>query len=144
VTDQAQYPLDIAVPDPDGPQPSRRHWYFLRDHELRLQVCTSCGQGRNPATEVCSNCQSTECDWELLPAEGTIYTWSRVWHPANDTVRGRTPYLLVWVEIDHPDKPHYLGNLLGDAFQEVAIGDKVEGVFQDGPKGTVLNWRAAR
>jgi uncharacterized OB-fold protein len=107
-----------------------------------LQVCTSCGQSRNPATEVCPNCQSTDSAWEPLPTEGTVYTWSRVWHAANDTVRGRTPYLLVWVEADHPDQPRFLGNLLGDPMQEVAIGQRVVGVFQDGPGGTVLNWQA--
>jgi uncharacterized protein len=142
VSDDARYPFDVPVP-PEGPHPSRQHWAWLRQHELRLQVCRSCGQSRNPPSEVCPNCQSTAADWQAVRPEGSIYTWSRVWHAANDTVRGRTPYVLVFVEVDHPDQPRFLGNLLGDPLQEVTTGDRVVGVFQDGPEGTVLNWRKA-
>jgi uncharacterized OB-fold protein len=143
MTESARYPFDVSVPA-DGPQPSRQHWAWLREHELRLQVCSSCGQSRNPATEVCPNCQSSEAEWQKLSPEGSVYSWSRVWHAANATVEGRTPYVLVWVEVDHPDKPRFLGNLLGDPLQEVSVGSRVIGVFQDGLGGTVLNWTAAR
>jgi uncharacterized OB-fold protein len=140
VTVNERAPLDMPVPDLAGWQPSRQHWAYLEDHELRIQVCASCRRSRTPATDVCPHCHSTDVEWERVDPAGTIYTWSRVWHAANPSLADRVPYVLVWVEIDHPDRPRFLGNLLGDPEQPLAIGDAVVGVFQDAPGGTVLNW----
>ena len=143
MTDLGRYPLNARVPDPDGPDPHQQHWHWIRQHELRVQACAACRHSRTPATEVCPRCQGTDSFWEPVPAHGTVYTWSRVWHPANEAVADRVPYLLVWVEVDHPDRPRFLGNLLGDPLQPIEVDDPVVGVFQDGPGGTVLNWQTS-
>jgi uncharacterized protein len=131
----------LDIPQPDDDVSSARHWEWLRRHELRIQHCTTCGTTRTPPTEVCHACAGTDVDWIRLEPAGEVFSWTRVWHPARDEYADRTPYLVVWVELaDHPDCPRFLGNLVGDPLQEVAIGERVVGVFEDRDGGTILNW----
>lgn len=130
----------LFIPSPDDAISSAEHWGWLRHHELHLQRCTACGTTRNPPGEVCHRCYSTDSDWERLEPAGRVFTWTRVWHPVNETMKGHTPYLVAWIEVDHRSRPRFLGNLLGDPLQDVQIGDEVTGVFEDRPGGTILNW----
>jgi uncharacterized OB-fold protein len=130
----------IDIPRPDDPVSSAAHWGWLQKHELRVQRCTACGTTRNPPAEVCHACYATDTEWIELEPIGRIYSWTRVWHAARDELVGHSPYVVVWVEIDHPDRPRFLGNLRGDPLQNVVIGDSVVGVFEDRPGGTLLNW----
>jgi uncharacterized protein len=130
----------LAIPDASTAGPGAPFWAALRRHELVVQRCVQCGKVQNPAEYLCHQCYSTELAWIDLPPAGQIFSWTRVWHPAHDLLTGRLPYLLVWVEIDLPDKPRFLGNLLGDPMQEVSIGAAVEGEFEDHPAGTLLHW----
>jgi uncharacterized OB-fold protein len=139
-----RYPLDAPTPDPDGAHPNAPFWRHLRQHELRVQVCASCGRSRTPATDICPHCQSIESTWQLVEPAGRIHSWSRVWHAALPSLADRVPYVIAWVEIDdHPDRPRFLGNVLGDPEAPLAMGDRVVGVFQDRPDGTRLNWARA-
>jgi uncharacterized OB-fold protein len=130
----------LSIPSPDDAVSSAQWWGWLRRHELRVQRCVSCGVTRNPPSEVCHACAATAVEWLQLTPLGSVVTWTRVWHPVNDEMQGHTPYLVAWVEVDHPDRPRFLGNLTGDPFQDVRIGDGVTGVFEDRPGGTILNW----
>ena len=130
----------VEIPSPNDLISSAEHWGWLQKHQLRVQRCTSCGTTRNPPAEVCHACYSIDVEWIELPAAGRVFSWTRVWHAASDVLAGHTPYLVVWVEIDHPDRPRFLGNVVGDPMQAVAIDDPVVGVFDDRPGGTLLNW----
>lgn len=129
-----------GIPSPDDPVSSAEHWGWLRRHELRVQRCSACGTTRTPPAEVCHACYAVASTWQPIPAVGTVFSWTRIWHAASDELVGHTPYVVVWVEIDHPGRPRFLGNLLGDPDAPVRIGDAVTGVFEDRDGGTILNW----
>ncbi len=129
-----------GIPQPGDPVSSEQYWNWLRRHQLRVQSCTECGTTRNPPSELCHVCHATASEWVRLVPEGRVFSWTRVWHPVGEVMRDHVPYLIVWVEIEHPDRPRFLGNLVGDGRQPVEIGDAVVGVFEDRPGGTILNW----
>ena len=91
--------------------------------------------------EICHMCYSTDAEWLLLKPKGSIYSWTRVWHPVHEDYNDHVPYLLAWVQVDHPSGARFLGNVVGDALADVQFGDHVVGVFEDSESGTVLNWR---
>jgi uncharacterized OB-fold protein len=130
----------LPIPASEGDGVNAPFWSWLRRHELRLLRCSTCGLTRTPATPQCHQCYGRAADWVRVPAVGTVYSWTRVWHASTGGVVGRTPYLVVWVEVDHPDRPRFLGNLLGEPLQDVTIGAPVVGVFEDYCGGTLLNW----
>ena len=130
----------LSIPAPTDPVSSAEHWGWLRRHELRIQRCLECGTTRNPPAELCYACHGTATESIPLPLNGRIFTWTRVWHPIGEAFRAHVPYLLAWIEIDHPDRPRFLGNIVGDPMQPVEIGDAVDGVFEDRDGGTILNW----
>lgn len=63
-----------------------------------------------------------------------------MWHPVHPVLESRCPYLAVVVETEPYPNARFIGNLLGDVMQDVIIGTKVVGVFEDHAEGTVLNW----
>jgi uncharacterized OB-fold protein len=132
-------PADLAVPAGDD-GPTAPYWAALREHRLTAQQCASCGTLQNPAEYLCHACHGTDLPWVELPATGRVYAWTRIWHPVHPALVDRVPYLVAWVELDHPGLPRFLGNLLGDPRQEVRAGDPVSGVFEDREDGTVLQW----
>ncbi|MEY2524434.1 MAG: uncharacterized protein QOJ66_2999 [Ilumatobacteraceae bacterium] len=137
--DEYQFP-GLPLPTAGGSENSA-FWRWLSKHELRIQCCNGCGTTRTPAEPLCHVCYSSESSWVEAPTQGRIYSWTRVWHAAADGLVGRTPYVLVWVELDHPDRPRFLGNLLGDPLEPVEIDSPVTAVFEDFGAGTLLNWR---
>jgi uncharacterized OB-fold protein len=58
--------------------------------------CGSCGTVTWPARPVCPRCTGTDITSTLLPEEGTLLTWSRVWVPVEGI---EPPYILGLVEL---------------------------------------------
>lgn len=80
-----------------------------------------------------------------MAPRGRIFSWERVWHPVHPALKERGPYLVVLVELPEAGGVRMLGNLLGDAMQEVPIGARVEGIFEhhratENPY-SLLQWR---
>ncbi len=68
----------------------------------------------------------------------------RVWHPSHAALKNHGPYLVVLVELPEAGGVRLLGNLLGDAMQDVRIGAPATGVFEphDQPfPHTLLQWQ---
>jgi uncharacterized OB-fold protein len=142
-TSERYLSAELRVPADDFNRPGTGQWAALRDHRLTIQRCNTCGKTQNPAEDMCHHCHSFDLGWADVPARGEIFSWTRVWHPSHPSMKGRTPYIVLWVECDHPDQPRFVGNLLGDPMQPVEIGMRVEGIFQDFEDGTLLNWVVA-
>jgi uncharacterized protein len=135
--------LPIPVAEPDGL--SAPHWAGLREGELRIQCCKACKTWRWGPEWICHECHSFDTDWKAVEPEGTIFSWTRVWHPTHAVLNDRGPYIVVVVELPHAGKVRVIGNLLGDAQQPVKIGAKVKGVFEQHDKAdtpyALLHWR---
>ncbi len=122
-------------------------WQGLREGRLLIQRCTRCGTWRFGPEWICHHCHSFEAQWQAVEPQGRIFSWERVWHPSHPALAGRTPYLAVLVELPQAGHVRLLGNLLGDPIQTVAIGAKVQGVFEPhedaAPPYALLQWQAS-
>jgi uncharacterized OB-fold protein len=137
--------LPIPVPEADGL--STPYWSGLRENRLRVQRCAGCGTWQFGPEWICHRCHRFDPDWIEVAPRGRIYSWERVWHPVHPCLKGHGPYLVVLVELPQAGGVRMLGNLLGDAMQEVEIGAEVEGVFEHHPQAeppfTLMQWRRA-
>jgi uncharacterized OB-fold protein len=118
----------------------------LREHRVVLQRCASCRGWQWPPEVICHRCHGFDLAWEE-PASltGEIYTWTRVWHAARAGLEQSVPYVVLVVELAAADGFRLVGNLVGDALQEVRAGMHVEPVFEDHDEVTtpytLLQWR---
>ncbi|MEQ8263934.1 OB-fold domain-containing protein [Pseudohaliea sp.] len=134
-----------------GPAPARDgldapFWDGLREEKLLLKRCSDCHAWQWGADWLCHDCHSFEHTFCAVEPRGLIYSYERVWHPTHRVLAEACPYLVVLVEIPEAGGVRLVGNLLGDAAQEVSIGQAVEGVFEHHSEGpapfTLLQWRS--
>lgn len=130
-----------GMPAPEETDLDREYWEAAKRHELVVQVCTVCGASKWPPEEICSQCHSFERSWADASGKGSIYSWTRAWHPVHPALAEHGPYLVVVVQLDDFPVLH-IGNLLGDPMANIAAGMPVEAVFEDHPGGhTLVQWR---
>lgn len=137
--------LGVPVPLPNGVDAPFHE--ALARHELLLQRC-ACGSWQWPAEVICHRCRGFDPGWSRAEPTGTVYAWTRVWHPAHDGLREAVPYVVVVVELEHAGGVRLIGNLLDDdPAVPVETGRAVTGVFADhvvdGHAYTLLHWRYA-
>lgn len=134
--------LPIPVPESDGL--SAPYWNGLRENKLMVQRCKACGKFQWGPEWICHSCNSFDMAWEEVEPVGTIYSWTRVWHPTHTALNTRGAYVVVVVELPGAGLIRMVGNLLGDAQQEVIIGSPVRGVFEQhktaDPAYALLHW----
>ena len=84
--------------------------------------------------------------WQPVQPAGTIYSWERSHHPVHPALKGHGAYIAILVELPQAGNVRMLGNLLGDATQDVVIGAPVVGQYEhhagESPY-TLLQWRYA-
>ena len=118
-------------------------WEGLAQGELRIQRCAKCERWIWAPQWRCAECGSWDMNWRATPARGTVYSWTRTWHPFSPEMRDVLPYLVVLVELPEAGAVRLAG-LLADV-HALAIGDAVEGVIQPPSERTsnqaVLRWR---
>ena len=135
--------LPVPVSEPDGL--SRPYWEGLRENRLRVQRCSHCKTWQFGPEWICHKCHSFELEWTDIEPVGRIFSWERVWHPSHAALKQHCPYLAVLVELAHAGGVRMIGNLLGDATQNVDIGAEAEGVFEHhsdaDPPYSLLQWR---
>lgn len=138
-------PAGLPIPMPEPDSVSAPYWNGLCEGVLRVQRCTHCGTWQFGPEWICHGCLRFDPQWAEVEATGLIYSWERVWHPAHPALKERGPYLAVLVELPHAGNVRLVGNLLGDALQDVRIGAEVEGVFEHHPESapsySLLQWR---
>ena len=134
----------LPAPAPAADGVDAPYWDGVRRHELRVQRCKQCGAFQWGPEWICHRCHSFDVGWEVVSGHGRIYSWERVWHPVHPALKERGPYLVVLVELPDADNIRMIGNLLGDAHQDVRIGSEVEVAFEDrdaDPPYTLVQWK---
>jgi uncharacterized OB-fold protein len=138
-------PDGLAAPRPQRDGLDTSYWEGLAKGLLRVQRCKACGTWRWGPEWICHSCRSFDVGWVEVDPKGHIYSWARAWHPVHPALRERGPYIFALIELPHAGAVRMIGNLLGDAKQDVAIGGEVVGVFEkhETEKGTytLLQWR---
>jgi uncharacterized OB-fold protein len=116
----------------------------LLEQRLVVPRCSACGSWQWPSEVLCHRCRSFAMTWEEVPPLGTIFSWTRVWHPAREGLEAAVPYVVLVVALDAAPGIRLVGNLLGERTQPVAIGEAVTGAFEDhdgSPRYTLLQWQ---
>lgn len=137
-------PEGLPIPVSEGDGLSAPFWNGLREGRLLVQRCKSCGTFQWGPEWLCHACHSFDMAWQEVAPRGEIYSWTRVWHPTHTALNQRGAYLVVVVELPDAGRIRMVGNLLGDAQQEVKVGAKVRGVFEQHPTAdpayALLQW----
>jgi uncharacterized OB-fold protein len=125
-------------------------------HDFRLQVCAQCGRLRYPPTTACPWCMCLESDWQRVEGRGAVHSYGEVHHAIQPAFRGKTPYLILLVDLDtqkgEPTVEEALrvaGNLATpdgrlappEMVRRVGIGSRMRMVFTDlGPGLALPQW----
>ena len=83
------------------PEPSvlsKPFWESAAKGELRVQKCLTCGHYEWTPQAACSRCLTETLSWERCSGRGSIYSYSIVWRPQDDSFRA--PYVVAIVELD--------------------------------------------
>lgn len=139
-------PVGLPAPAPANDGLDKPYWEGTRAHKLMVQRCNQCKQYQWGPEQICNHCHSFDLGWAEVAGTGRIYSYERIWHPVHPALKERGPYLVVLVELPQAGNVRMVGNLLGDAKQEVIIGSAVEAVYEDhneDPKNpfTLVQWK---
>jgi uncharacterized OB-fold protein len=123
------------------------------EHDFHLQACAQCGRLRYPPTTACPWCATLESSWKKVEGKGAVHSYSEVHHAIQPAFRGKTPYLILLVDLDtQKGEPtadealRVIGNLCtpdgqlapADQVSRVGIGTRVRMVFTDVAPGLSL------
>ena len=126
----SDYYLNPGLPQPVATPLDEPFWAGLRENRLCVQRCTACAGWQWGPEWICHRCLSDALEFADVAPEGVLYSYERVWHPVHPALAEQGPYLVCLVELLHADGVRLVGNLLGDPRREVAIGERVRGVFE--------------
>jgi uncharacterized OB-fold protein len=104
---------------------------FFTTGRLVVQQCTNCGTVQHPPEELCHRCHSMDLGPKETNGRGTIYSYMVVHHPTSPAMQDMVPYGIVLVSVDEHPHVRVIGNVVNRLHSEVAIGQKVEAVFEE-------------
>jgi uncharacterized OB-fold protein len=140
----SEYYLRAGLAQPVATALDEPYWHGLRENVLRVQRCMSCQQYQWGPEWICHHCLSDDVEFVPVSPQGIIYSYERVWHPVHPALANQGPYIVVLVELPKAGNVRMVGNLLGDAEQQVTIGAAVQGVFEHHEDAeqpfTLLQW----
>jgi hypothetical protein len=140
--------LPEGLPMPTVTDPlSAPYWEATRAGKLRIQKCRGCGAWQWGPEWICHRCHSFDLAWEEVAGQGVIYSYQKPHHAVHPALNQRGSYVVVLVELPQAGNVRMVGNLLGDAAQDVRIGAPVQAVFEPhdnaSPPFTLVQWRVA-
>lgn len=137
-------PAGLPRPVPSSEGLGAEFWAGTLDHQLLIQRCETCRQWQWGPEIICRSCGSEQLGYEAADPVGTIYSWQRCWYPVHPSLKESLPYVVLLVALDSAAGVRLVGNLVGDAEQPFAIGDRVTAVFEDHPGDdpyTLVQWQ---
>ena len=120
-----------------------RYWESLAEGRLELPRCRGCGQWHWPAVWRCGACGSWDHEWVEQAMTGTVFTWTRTWHPFGGTEGFAKPFVTALVTLD--SVPIRINGVVEGPDEAIAIGQNVVGhvgrtPFQ-GSEIPAMRWR---
>jgi len=106
--------------------------------------CGECGEYAFGLISFCQACTSADTEPVELSSRGTLYSYTVVWVPPPCWL-GDVPYVLGQIEL--PEGPHVLAEVVGCRHEELTIGEPVELTLQrvrpddSGSELMVYKWR---
>ncbi len=110
-------------------------WNGLRDQQLLIQRCVSCGTLRHPPRPMCPHCNSLEWDTVIASGRGTVHSFVMPQHPQFPFMD--YPYIVALVDLE--EGVRLVSNLIGIAPEDAQIDMPVEVCFTEFDDGFVLH-----
>lgn len=107
---------------------NRPFWDLAREEKLAVQVCTGCGDRHYPPGPVCPVCLCPDQEWRVVSGKGTLLSWATFHRAYWDGFADQVPYDVCLVQLD--EGPLLVSNLVGASDRQVAVGDRLEVVFE--------------
>lgn len=105
------------------------YWEAAREHRLLLQRCTACTRSVFYPRAVCPHCHAGPLEWFEAGGGGVIHSFTVAHRPAGPAFAGRTPYVVVLVDLD--EGPRMLSTLVVEEGAAVRVGQRVMVAFED-------------
>ena len=143
--------MALSIDDLDGE--NLGYFKYCAEHNFHLQKCDDCSLLRYPPTTACPFCSCGTSTWAPVEGKGAVYSYLEVHHAIQPAFRGKTPYMVLLVELDtQKDAPtpgdslRVIANLTlpngefapPDVVKKVGIGTRVRMVFSDVSDGLAL------
>ncbi len=107
---------------------TRPYWDAAARGELHMQHCGACGKWQFYPRPFCLHCESDKLQWQRVSGLGKIYTYTVNHRAPNAFMKARLPYVVAMVELD--EGPRLMANVLGAQSADMAIGKRVQVVFE--------------
>lgn len=129
----------IPKPLPQITTLTRPFWEAAARKELVSQRCAACNALVWPPRPACAECGSDELRWTPLSGRGTVYSFTVIREVVGRGMRGfepELPFVVAWIDLD--EGLRLCSNVVQCSIEEVAIGMKVDAVFEEVAAGTFL------
>jgi uncharacterized protein len=136
MTQEHTRPVFTVATDLDN----KPYWDYIRQHELRVQKCLTCGKLHYPVSPICPHCMGLESDWAKLSGKGKVASFVVVHRGRSPLFPPNAPYVVAIIETEEGIR--MLSNVVGCKPEDVKMDMPVELVFQDfGPQLTVPRFK---
>ena len=105
------------------------YWEGCRQHQLRIQCCTSCHQYQFFPRIYCSKCFSENVEWVNASGRAKLLSFTIVRRPVSPAFADQVPYVVALVTLE--EGPQMMTNIVGCAPEDVTIGMPLEVTFED-------------
>jgi uncharacterized OB-fold protein len=102
---------------------------YCKQHELRFQKCSQCGQWRHVPREMCPACGCFDYEWTKSSGRGQVFSWAITDQPMLPQFADAVPYATTIVELQ--EGVRMASWVVGVLPGELSIGMPVEVVFDD-------------
>ncbi len=118
-----------AKPLPGVDEETKPFWDYAKQHELRMQKCTKCGDFYYPPSSMCPHCHNWGAEWVKLSGKGEVYSFIVVRRATNPAFAKEIPYVVAIIKTSEGTR--LISNVVGCKPEDVKIGMPVEVVFED-------------
>ena len=106
-------------------------WEAARRRRLVFPHCTSCRRARSPIFPDCPACSSPAAEWVESGGEGTVFSFTIVYHALLPEYRNHIPYCIAVIELADVPGVRLISNIVGCSPAAVTIGSAVSLVWDD-------------
>jgi uncharacterized OB-fold protein len=133
-TNEKPLPTPAPLVEPD----TKAFWEATAEGRLLLPRCQACETVIWYPRSYCPACGSIGVNWVEASGRGTIYSFTvnRLGRADVAEYRGLGPFVLAYVELE--EGPRIMTNIVDCDPASVAVGQRVEAVFQDTGQGNAL------
>jgi uncharacterized protein len=120
---------NVSKPIPVPTLETAPYWKGCRQHQLRIQRCTACGQHQFFPRIYCTRCFSDRLEWVDASGKARVLSFTIVRRPVSPAFANEVPYVVALVTLD--EGPQMMTNIIGCAPEDMTIGMPVEVTFED-------------